>query len=100
MVTFTRPPPLSASTESSPSFSLACSMACSIFLAWRMRYWMSMPGMSCSCRAPLAAPRAVGVGLEVVHAVDVALEDPDRALDVGVGPRLGLALGVPGGALG
>src|SRR5512133_512892 len=43
IVTLTRPPPLSASTESSPSFSRASAIAFSSLRAWRIRYWMSIP---------------------------------------------------------
>src|SRR5574341_647078 len=61
MVTLTRPPPLSASTEIPPSCSLASVMAFSSLRAWRIRYWMSIPSPVCfdqsSSVLPTSPPR-------------------------------------------
>src|SRR5512137_768814 len=73
--TWTRPPPASASTSSVTSVSFACSTAFSIFLACRMRNWMSMD-----------APGPVA--LQLVGSVDLGAQQLRRFLDVGVGAGL------------
>src|SRR6266542_1577990 len=71
--TLTSPPPDSASTEISESFSRASAMAFSSFFAWRMRYWMSIADLR-PC-------------LELVDVVDAAVEDLRGLADVRVVPR-------------